>query len=58
MWWARTAPLTPVARDVVPVVIRARVEEICRLAIPVEEILGDRPYEPPKAVTTRERAGD
>jgi len=28
-------------------VIRARGEEICRLAIPVEELLGDRPYVPP-----------
>ena len=37
---------SPIARDVVLVVIRARGEEICRLAIPVEELMGDRPYVP------------
>ncbi len=37
---------SPIARDVVPVVIRARGEEICRLAIPVAELLGDTPYVP------------
>ena len=35
-----------VAQDIIWVVIRARGEEICRLAIPVEELLGDRPYVP------------
>ena len=38
---------SPIARDVVLVVIRARGEEICRLAIPVAELLGDTPYVPP-----------
>ncbi len=38
---------SPVPRDIVWVVIRARGEEICRLAIPVEELLGDTPYVPP-----------
>ncbi len=38
---------SPIARDVVLVVIRARGEEICRLTIPVAELLGDTPYEPP-----------
>ncbi len=33
---------SPIARDVVLVVIRARGEEICRLRIPVEELLGTR----------------
>jgi len=28
-------------------VLRARGEEICRLAIPVAELMGDRPYESP-----------
>jgi len=41
--------VSPVARDVVLVVIRARGEEICRLSIPVAELLGDRPYVPPTA---------
>ena len=40
---------SPIPRDVVLVVIRARGEEICRLAIPVAELLGDRPYAPPAA---------
>jgi len=31
---------------VVLVVIRARGETVCRLAIPTEELLGDAPYEP------------
>ena len=34
---------SPVARDVVLVVIRARGGETCRLAIPVEELLGGPP---------------
>jgi hypothetical protein len=38
---------SPIARDVVLVVIRARGEEICRLAIPVAEVMGDTPYVPP-----------
>ena len=38
---------SPMARDVVRVVIRARGEEICRLAIPTAELMGDRPYVPP-----------
>jgi hypothetical protein len=37
---------SPIARDVVLVVIRARGEEICRLAIPTAELLGDTPYLP------------
>ena len=37
----------PIARNVVLVVIRARGEEICRLAIPVVELPGDTPYVPP-----------
>ena len=37
---------SPIARDVVLVVIRARGEEICRLAIPTAELMGDRPYVP------------
>ena len=37
----------PIAQDVVWVVIRARGEEVCRLRIPVAELMGDRPYEPP-----------
>jgi len=40
--------VSPIARDVVLVVIRARGEEICRLAIPVAELLGDTPYVPPR----------
>ena len=40
---------SPIPHDVVWVVIRARGGEICRLAIPVEELLGDRPYEPPES---------
>ena len=39
--------VSPIAQDVVWVVIRARGEEICRLRIPVAELLGHRPYEPP-----------
>jgi hypothetical protein len=38
---------SPIARDVVLVVIRARGEELCRLRIPTTELLGDRPYVPP-----------
>ena len=38
---------SPIARDVVLVVIRARGEEICRLRIPTAELLGDTPYIPP-----------
>ena len=38
---------SPIPRDVVLVVIRARGEEICRLRIPTAELMGDRPYEPP-----------
>jgi len=38
---------TPIARDIVWVVIRARGEEICRLVIPTAELMGDRPYVPP-----------
>ena len=37
---------SPIARDIIWVVIRARGEEICRLRIPVEELLGDTPYVP------------
>jgi len=35
-----------VTRDIVWVVIRARGEEICRLRIPVAELMGDKPYIP------------
>ncbi len=38
--------VSPVPRDIVWVVIRARGEEICRLAIPTAELLGDTPYTP------------
>jgi len=38
---------SPIARDVVLVVIRARGEEICRLRIPTAELMGDTPYVPP-----------
>jgi len=38
---------SPIAQDIVWVVIRARGEEICRLRIPVAELMGDRPYESP-----------
>ena len=38
---------SPIPQDVVWVVIRARGEEICRLRIPVAELMGDRPYVPP-----------
>ena len=38
---------SPVARDVIWVVIRARGEEICRLTIPITELMGDTPYVPP-----------
>jgi len=44
---------SPVPRDIVWVVIRARGEEICRLAIPVEELMGDRPYVPPPSTGDR-----
>ena len=37
---------SPIPRDVVLVVIRARGEEICRLVIPTAELLGDTPYVP------------
>ena len=37
---------SPIARDVVLVVIRARGEEICRLWILTAELMGERPYEP------------
>ena len=43
---------SPIARDVVLVVIRARGEEIRRLTILVAELLGGTPYEPP-ATTER-----
>jgi len=36
-----------VTRDIIWVVIRARGEEIGRLAIPVEELMGETPYVPP-----------
>jgi len=45
---------SPIARDVVLVVIRARGEEICRLAIPVAELMGDTPYVP----TAKRKAGE
>ena len=48
----------PIARDIIWVVIRARGEEICRLRIPVAELMGGTPYVPPKGVTKRERARD
>ena len=38
---------SPIPRDVVLVVIRARGEEICRLRSPTAELMGDRPYDPP-----------
>ena len=38
---------SPIARDVVLVVIRARGEEICRLRIPTAELMGETPYVPP-----------
>ncbi len=37
---------SPIPQDVIWVVIRARGEEICRLAIPTAELLGDTPYVP------------
>jgi len=37
---------SPIPRDIVWVVIRARGEEICRLRIPTAELLGDTPYIP------------
>ena len=37
---------SPIPRDIIWVVIRARGEEICRLAIPTAELLGDTPYAP------------
>ncbi len=49
---------SPIARDVVLVVIPARGEEICRLHVPVAELMGERPYAPPEGVTKREPAGD
>jgi len=39
--------VSPVPQDIIWVVIRARGEEICRLRIPVAELMGDRPYVPP-----------
>jgi len=38
--------VSPIPRDIVWVVIRARGEEICRRRIPTAELLGDTPYEP------------
>ena len=38
---------SPIPRDIIWVVIRARGEEICRLRIPTTELMGDRPYVPP-----------
>ena len=40
---------SPIARDVVLVVIRARGEEICRLRIPTAEVMGDTHGVPPAA---------
>ena len=37
---------SPIARDIIWVVIRARGEEICRLRIPTAELMGDKPYVP------------
>ena len=37
---------SPIAQDVMVEVIEARGEGTCRLAIPVEELLGDTPYIP------------
>jgi len=39
--------VSPIARDIIWVVIRARDEEICRLRIPTAELMGDTPYDPP-----------
>jgi hypothetical protein len=36
-----------IRQDIAWVVIWARGEEVCRLAIPVEEVMGDTPYTPP-----------
>jgi len=41
--------VSPIPRDIVWVVIRARGEEICRLRIPTAELMGDTPYVPPAA---------
>ena len=38
---------SPIPRDIVWVVIRARGEELCRLAIPTAELMGESPYVPP-----------
>jgi len=40
---------SPIPRDIIWVVIRARGEEICRLRIPVAELLGGTPSVPPTA---------
>ena len=45
---------SPIAQDIIWVVIRARGEEICRLRIPTAELLGDRPYVPPVEPVGRE----
>ena len=45
---------SPIARDVVLVVIRARGEEICRLRIPTAELMGDTPYAPPAKLRSGE----
>ncbi len=45
---------SPIPRDIVWVVIRARGEEICRLRIPTAELMGDTPYEPP----AKRKSGD
>jgi len=42
---------SPIAQDIIWVVIRARGEEISRLRIPTAELMGDEPYTPPS--TTR-----
>jgi hypothetical protein len=47
---------SPIARDVILVVIRARGEEISRLRIPVEEVMGDKPYTPPAKGGGRDRS--
>ena len=41
-----TRHASPIAQDIIWVVIRARGEEICRLRIPTAELLGDTPYVP------------
>jgi len=35
---------SPIPRDIIWVVIRARGEEICRLRIPTAELMGETPY--------------